>query len=771
MAAIAVVMACGIAVFVTMRSMTGYLGNAQRDYYESKRFADVFAHAVRVPGPVAHAIAEIPGVAAVSTRVVVDVTLDVPGLDEPATARIVSVPEEHRPMLNDLYLTAGRWIEPRARDEVMVSQAFAEANGLVPGDVFDAVMNGRWQRLRLVGIALSPEFVYEIRGGGEIFPDSRRFGAMWMSEDTLATTFRMKDAFNDVALALAPGASEDEVIGRLDRLLARWGGAGAYGREDQVSHRFLSDEIDQTRITSVMIPVIFLGVTAFLLNMVLARLVATQRDQIAVLKAFGYSPTVIATHYLGLASLPVGLGAVAGSALGLRLAAGLARLYAKFYRFPEARFVPDPWVLAVATLIAAGAAGVGAFGAVRRAAAMPPAEAMRPEAPTRFSRGMLERIGLLDLLSPAARMIARSIERRPVKAMLTTLGIAGATAIVVVGGYMYDAIDFMRTVQFQAVAREDVTVGFQDPRSASARYELDRMPGVRRVEPFRAVAVRLRNGWRSHRTALIGLQRLPELHRIVDDRLAVHPPPGGDGLLLTSILADELGVRAGDSLVVDVLEGRRASRTVAVDGLVDEVVGTAAYMRLAAVSEMLGEDDALSGAYLSVDPLAAPALYRRLKSLPAVAGVGVRAAVLDAFDTTIAESFDISLGIILTFGCLIAAGVVYNGARIALSERGRELASLRVLGFSRAEVARMLLGEQALLMAVGIPLGLALGFAMSAMLAYRTRNLLVRFPLVVSARTDAAAAAVVVIAAVASAIVVWLRIRRLDLVAVLKTRE
>jgi putative ABC transport system permease protein len=376
MLAVAAVMACGIAMFVTLRSMHGWLRDTQADYYDRYRFADVFASARRAPLMVADQLAAIPGVAAVAPRVVLDVTLDLPGLDEPGAGRLVGIPPRPEGMLNGLHLRQGRWPEASRPGEVIASEAFARANALAPGDSIPAVINGRWQRLRIAGIALSPEFVYEIRGLGDIFPDNRRFGVLWMPEDALAAAFDLRGAFNDVSLALVPGAVEADVIAAADRVLAPWGGTGAYGREEQLSHLFFSSEIEETQVTSVMLPAIFLGVTAFLLHMVLGRLVATQREQIAVLKAFGYFNGAIATHYAQLALVPVLAGALAGSGLGIWLADALAGVYARFYQFPVAEYDQDWRVVVAAFGVSGGAALLGAMGAVRRAVRLPPAEAM-----------------------------------------------------------------------------------------------------------------------------------------------------------------------------------------------------------------------------------------------------------------------------------------------------------------------------------------------------------------------------------------------------------
>jgi putative ABC transport system permease protein len=769
LAAVAVVVTAGVAVVVTTRTSYSSLIASRAAYYEGYRFADVFAHTSRAPASLAPRLAAIPGVEAAETRIVVSVTLDVPGLPEPATGRLVSIPADGDPLLNVVHLRRGRRPDRGRQDEVIASEAFADANQLDLGATLGAVINGRWQRLRVVGVGISPEYVYEI-GEGQLFPDSRRFGVLWMSRDALGPAFDMVGAFNDVAVRLGSGAVETEVIGRLDRMLERYGGLGAYGRGEHVSARFLNDEIAQNRVSGTVIPAIFLGIAAFLLNVVLARLVATEREQIAVLKAFGYSDWAVGRHYLKFSLVAVLLGAAAGIVLGLRFASAVNANYAEYYRFPEFAFRLDAVALALALLVTLLAALAGAAGAVRRVVALPPATAMQAEPPARFHPGALERLGLHHLLGAPGRSMLRHLERRPLKAVLSTIGIAFAVAMLMLGRFLIDAILVMGDVQFRQVQRENITLVYNGPRSGSVLYEVARLPGVRRAEPYRAVPVRLSAGHRGRRTVILGLDRPSELRRLVGRDLATVPVTT-DGLVLTSKLAEILRVRPGDTVTVNVLEGARPTRAVTVAGVVDELLGLSAYMERRALNRVLREGNTQSGAFLSVDPARAEILNERLKRLPGVAAVGNRDAALKSFEDTLAESIGLVTSVLIGFAGALAIAIVYNAARIALSERGRELASLRVLGFSRGEVARMLLGEQAVLTLVGVALGLVIGYGFCAIMSGLYQWELFRIPLVVRRATYVFAATVVLAAAAASALLIRRRINRLDLVAVLKTRE
>jgi putative ABC transport system permease protein len=770
--AICLVIAAGVATLVMSLSVLEALESTLARHYDRYRFADVFARLKRAPDALASRVADLPGVSAVQTRVVFDVTLDVPGLPELAVGRLVSAPAAPAGALNDLYLRAGRRPEPGRTGEVLVGEAFADAHRLRPGDSVHAVINGRRQRLTVVGVALSPEYVFQVRDG-ELLPDDRHFGVFWMDHRQLAAACNMEGAFNSIALRLAPGASEPDVLARLDRLIGPYGGLGSHGRADHPSHRQVSDELRQLRGMALYTPVVFFSVATFLLNVVITRLVATQREQVAMLKAFGYSGREIGAHYFKFVLLIALLGVALGTAAGAWLGRGMAEQEARFYRFPALEFTVPPHVVAAALAVALGAAGAGAWGAVRRVLRLPPAEAMRPEAPAVYRPLLVERLGLQRAFSPATRMFLRHLERYPARSALSVLGIALAAAVLLLGNFMEDTITHVIDYQFFTARRQHVTVAFAEPAGPRAAHELGQMPGVLRCEPFRAVGVRLRAGHRSRRVGLMGLapQDDRQLYRLLDDDLrAVELPP--DGLLLSAKLAEVLEVRPGGTVTVEVLEGEQPVRQAVVSGLIHEYGGTNAYMGLRALNRLVRESDVISGADLLVDPAAAQRLYSTLKNTPRVASVAVKEASLRSFNETLARNIRLVQVFYAAFAAIIAFGVVYNTARTSLSERARELASLRVLGFTRGEISMIMLSELATLTLLAIPVGLAIGYGLAALLAEVALDTeTYRFPLVIRPSTYGYAAAMTAAAALASALVVRRRIDRLDMVSVLKSRD
>lgn len=767
--ATALVVACGVASFVSMQSTYDSLLATQQDYYTEYRFAEVFAHLTRAPESLKASIERIPGVAVVNTRILTDGLLDLPGLREPAQGRIISIPERRTAILNDLYLVRGRYLSPDKPDEVMISASFAEANNFDPGDSIAAVINGRWRRFTIVGVAMSPEYIYEIRPG-DIFPDNRRFGIIWMGRGEVAAAVNMEGAFNDLSVSLAPGADEASVIDAIDKQLEPFGGTGAYARDEQRSHKFIANEYAELETFGTFLPLIFLGVTAFILHLVLSRLVKTQREQVGLLKAFGYGNGEIGIHYLGLAFASVSAGLIAGILLGIWLGGGMTRMYGEYFRFPILT-VSLNWELIVwSVLITLGAASVGAFSAVRQAVGLPPAEAMRPEAPADYSPGILERIGIRRFLSTENRIVLRSLTRQPGKALAAVVAIALASSLLFTGFYFTDAIKKIVEVQFDRAFREDAIVTFNTTRPQKARLQLSSLPGVTGVETFRALAARLSSGYRSKRSGLMGVEPNSQLHRVIDknSRLVSIPP---EGVLLSASLADLLGVRAGDRLSIEVLEGTRPKKELTIIATIDDLMGMNAYMNIHALNRLMNEDDVISGAYLAVDESSAEELYSLLKRMPVVAGVGLPGAIRKSFDETFAETIGIFTSVLVLFSSAIVFGVVYNAARISLSERGRELASLRVLGFTQREIANILMGEHAVLTVVAIPVGFAFGMAVCKAMNMIIDTEIIRLPLVYSARTFILTAFWVIVAAAFSAGLVSWRLRKLDLIAVLKTRE
>ncbi|MBZ0137311.1 MAG: ABC transporter permease [Planctomycetes bacterium] len=767
--AILLIISSGVALLVTMLSVVASLQMVRDEYYAEYRLADVFANCKRAPDGVAERIREIDGVDVVETRVVVGVTLDLPGVEQPAVGQIVSIPDGEQPRLNSLYLHEGRLPQEGSEGEVVAMHNFAKANAFELGDKIDAIINGRLKALTIVGIGLSPEYVYAIQPGG-LYPDDRLYGVMWMNETDLSAAYDMDGAFNDVVLTLQPGASEGDVIRQLDMILEPYGGRGAIPRADQQSYWFLETELSGLEEMGPMIAVIFLGVAAFLLNVVVSRLVKTQREQIAALKAFGYSNTDIAIHFGQLVGIIVLAGGVAGTAAGWGLGSMMIPLYAEYFQFPELRFYMPPWVPVAGVLTTAIAVGIGTLSAVGRAASLPPAEAMRPETPPTFRKTLIERIGLQRFLAQPTRMILRNLERRPFQAALSVLGISFGVALMFLMYAMFGVMDYVVDLQQNVMHREDVEVTFHEPRSRDALHEVESLPGVLYAEPFRSVGVRLRFRHRDRILAIRGIPDDSKLERVLDQDLQPITVPD-DGILISKALAESMHLAAGDMVTLEALEGARPVREVKVSGLVDDFFGVSAFMELGALNRLMRDGDVLNSVKLTIGSDAETALFEELRARPGVASAATKGNMIEAMEEQIDEYLLVMIGMGMFFAGIIAFGVVYNTARISVSERSRELASLRVLGLTRGEISYILLGELAILTVLALPVGFLIGYGLLFLFMDSVNSEVMRFPVMVDRMSFALSATAVIAAAMASGLVVRRKLDNLDLVEVLKTRE
>lgn len=768
--AIALVITSGVATYVLLMSTMDSLKLMRDSFYRDYGFAEVFASLKRAPESVRARIEEIPGIERVETRVVADVKLEVAGFGEPVAAKLVSLPESgNMPHLNRLHLRKGRLPDPVRDNEAVLSEAFAEAQGLGLGDTVSAIINGRKRDLRVVGIALSPEYILQVRPGA-LMPDYKRYSIIWMGREALGKAYDMDGAFNDAAISLAEGANAEDVITRLDTVLRRYGGLGAYERKDQVSHRYLTEEFKQLERSATIFPSIFMAVAAFLLNVVISRTVSTQRDQIAALKAFGYGNITIGAHYLAMIMLVAAAGIAGGLVLGAWLGSKLAGIYMNFYRFPQLMYSLRLPVAFTAAAVTGAAALLGTLFAVRKAALLPPAEALRPEPPAKYRRTLLDVLGFGSSLSQPVKMIIRNLERSPVKSLLSITGIALSLAILVSGNFWSDATDYMLDIQFKRSQQEDMTVTFTNPASWSALYDLETVDGIERAEPYRAVSATLRFENRSYRTAIRGIDPEMRLQKLLDTDLNKIEVPA-EGVVLTDYLAEILGIRAGDMLTVEVMEGARPVFEVPAARLVKQYLGVSAYMDINTLNRLVREGDAISGAYLAIDRSRIAGIYNEMMEIPLVAGTSVRKDELRNFYETQAEMMVFFTFISTLLAATIAFGVVYNSARIMLSERSRELASLRVLGYTKGEISFIFLGELAVLTLLAVPFGFLAGRWLCSFIAQRISSDLFRIPVMIDTSSYAFAAAVVFVSAAISGLIVRRRLDRLDLVEVLKARE
>ncbi|WDE06178.1 FtsX-like permease family protein [Thalassomonas viridans] len=769
MTAIILVMAAGIAVYVIMFGVLDSLRLTQQTYYERYRFADIFVALKRAPETVLKRVRDIPGVSVSQSRVSFGITLQMPEMNEPASGRILSLPDGKQPLLNRLYLRTGRMLDANEDDAVLADESFFRAHQLSLGDKITMVINGHRRSLKIVGVVLSPEYVYSIAPGA-LMPDNKRFGVFWMGRRALEAAVNMKGAFNDLSLSIERNANSGLIKERLDLLLKPYGGLLAFDREEQTSNFFLENELKQLEALGLMAPVIFLTVAAFLIYVVMSRQVATQREQIGMLKAVGYTNREISFHYLKMVLVITGAGAVAGLLLGAWMGTGMTRMYTEFFHFPILEYSFSVRVMILAVLLCTLAAVTGTLVAIRSAARMPPAEAMRVQSPAEFKQSLLDKLGVHHRLSFLSRIVLRQLERRPWRALFSALGMAMALSILIFSFFMEDSMSYLMDVQYDLIQREDVNLSFVEAVPYRALEEIKAIPGVLRLEPVRNLAVNLKSGHYQKRTAITGLTASPELYRVItEDMRRLELPP--TGLVMNEKLAETLKVKTGDILTVEVLEEKRQVLHIPVSGIIKEFIGLGVYMDIKRLNFLLDSRAKITGASLMADSNNSMLLYKKIKEIPKVIGLNITSVLRRIFEELMAENLLKMVSINILFASFISFGVIYNTARITLSERGRELASLRVLGLTRAEVAYLLFGELGLITLLSLPLGGWIGQGLVQGMAVSMDSELFRIPVYLENSTYGLAVLIVLISALVSFYLVWYQLDRLDLVSAQKGVE
>lgn len=766
---VALVLGCGLSVLVMAVGMRGSMERTRAAYYAERHMADLAVSAVRAPQRVADELSAAPGVQAVETRVSGVALLDLPGVSEPPSARLVSLPFDGRPRVNDLTLARGRWPDAGRADEILLSQAFADANALAPGDSLSATIHGRRQTLRIVGIANSPEFVF-VAAPGELFRQAKRFGVIWMNREALARAYDLDGAFNDAVFLLGRHANEFETIAAIDRVLEPYGGIGAYGRDRMISDRFLSEEMRQLSTMAIFLPALFLITAAFLVNIALGRVIATERSNIGLLKAFGYSNAAVAWHYAKSALIFAAIGACIGSAAGVALGRAVADLYRDYYHFPTLEFSASP-----ATFLGAWAAGFaaalsGCMVSVLKAAQLSPAAALTPPKPTTFFTAGPWLSRFETNLDAKSRIIMRRIVRFPRRAGTTVLGVAFAIALLVVARTMPAEMDYLLDVNFGIANRQDVTLTFAEARDRTVTYQVERLPGVLYAEPFRLDDVILRHNGRTVHEAIFGMPSDARLSQMVGaDQAAIAPP--ATGIALAQALAQKLDAKPGDEIRVEQTRGRRVTANVRVSAIVEPMIGSSAYMEVDALARLMREPGRISGAHLRMDTARYQAFNQAIKEIPGIAGV----SYVGQAEASMRQEFDQGVGVMnfiyAAFAAIMAGGVAFSAARITLAEQERDLATLRVLGFTRLEVSYILVGELMALALLAIPAGLGLGTLLSIWLMELFQTDMYAFPFVFNPSGYAFAIAFTLGCVAVAAMVVRTSIDKLDMIAVLKSRD
>ncbi|MCF6286472.1 MAG: FtsX-like permease family protein, partial [Candidatus Hydrogenedentes bacterium] len=741
-------------------------------YYAQNRLADFEIMVERAPETAVFKLERLPGVRQVRKRIVEDVNVDIEGVNEPRVGRLISMPALRSPVINDIVILSGRYFEAGEQRVAVVSNQLAESNGLALGDRFQISVDSKKYSLRVVGLAASPEYVYMIRNVQALIPSPERFGILWVPEEFAETALDMKSACNNIVGLVDNPEDLDKILDEADKVLDPYGIFAKTKREDQLSNRFISDEIKGLGVSAKIIPTLFLGIAALILLILLNRMVRTERTQIGLMKAFGYSNWAVGFHYIEYGLILCVIGCVGGFALGQWMAGGMMKLYVQFYQFPilESRIYLD--VLARSMGITLVFATLGALSAAIQAARIQPAESMRAEAPSRVNRVWLEYIPVLwKRVSFTWKMILRNISRNRFRSAVNCFGVAISLSLLLMGFFMTDSIDFGMKFQFRDAQREDVKVSFQREQGRDVLYEASRFPHVRRAEGLLEYPFEIRSVWRKKDIVVIGIEKGSEMRKVMNFARETFSL-GDGGLVLAESLAEELQVGPGDTVTLEPLMGRiEGEFEVPVRAVAQQFLGTAAYMDHAALSRMLDESYVINSALLRLESGSRDAINKTLKEIGGIAAVTFNDDAYQSIQDTLGKSMVITNTVLLIFAGVIAFSIIYNITAVSLSERQRELASLRVLGLSTQEVGGIVYFENMLMGALGLLFGVPMGMGICALLVEAYSNDMFRLPFYIDRSTYVISILLTYSFVLLANLAVRRKIQNLDLVEVLKERE
>jgi putative ABC transport system permease protein len=768
------IIAVGVGAFTGLLSTQRILRNAQGDYYRQYRFADFWLDIKKMPLVAVQRIERIPGVAAVESRVVFDVILDMHDRPEPVTGRLISVPARgFDRVINGVHLVRGSGFSDNRDEEVIIGDAFARAHGLQPGDRLEMILNRRKESFVIVGTAISPEYIYLVQSYGSFAPDPEHFGILYVKEKYAREILGFQDAANQVAGQLAPGYEQDVdvLLEQMDRELAPYGVLSSISRQLQPSNRFLSDEIRSLGVTATIMPAIFLFVAVLVLNVLMNRFAQSQRTIIGTFKALGYSNWRIVEHYLSFGLVIGFAGGAVGIVLGLSIARGLMQLYKGFFQFPNFTYHAYPDLLLAGMVISVVFAVAGTAKGVWRVLQLHPAEAMRPRPPERGGAIGLERFQpLWRRLGFRTHIALRGLFRNYGRSLTAVICSLLSVAIIFAALTMRHSMHYLVEYQFEQIGHSDADLALRDARSMDSLFEARRLVGVSYAEAVYGLGADLRLGRVSRRMSITGLAAGHHLTTPLDERMQpIDIPPAG--LVLSTKLAELLHAQVGDQLELTPVLGHRLPRQVPVASIVKEYMGLVAYADLAYLSHLVDEPPMLNSIQLAVEPSRVNDLYRAVKDQPDVAGIGVRSQTKANIVNTLLRTMIFSISLIVLFAGIIAFGSILNASLIEIADRTRDIATFRVLGYRPLQVAGIFFRENGLIFGVGLLVGIPFGYVMVRIISRVYNTELFRMPVIVSRDIVLLAAGLSCLFVLIAQWFVFRQIRRLDWLEGIKVKE
>jgi putative ABC transport system permease protein len=768
------IIAVGVACLVTLVTAYRNLDDAKQLYYAQCQMADFSIELKKVPVSELEQIAAWPEVASIRPRIQQYVSVDLEGVAEPLNGLVLSLPDRKQPVLNDIVLRQGGYFSDQRDNEVIINDTFARRHRLYPGQWIKLILNNQQQELFIVGTAISSEFVY-LLGAGSLTPDPERFGVFYLKQSFAEDILDFKGSANQVLGRLSASATGDsrEVLRRAESRLSDYGVFSTTPLDDQMSNKFLTQEIQGLKSFAVVGPIMFLAAAALVMNVLLMRLAQQQRVVIGTLKALGYSDMQVFTHFLKFGLVVGAGGGLVGCALGWWMASGMTNIYSTFFEFPDLvnRF---RWSIHLTGLgVSIGCAVLGCLRGSRAVLKLQPAEAMRPSPPRSGRKILIERIGWMwKMLGSGWRMVLRNLFRARLRTLAGIFGAAMGGGVLVNAFMTQESIVYFLDFQFEKITRSDYDLTFKDDRGREAIDEIAKLPGVDRVEPQLNVACTFANGSHRKKGSITGM--LSNATLTIPRDLEGNPVRVPEhGLMMTRIMAEQLHVEVGDRLTFEPIKGDKTPRQATVTTISDSYLGTFVYADVRYLNRLIGEEYAISGVQVLGDGNLdhRRAFYKELKQMPALQSMASRRDMVKILTETLIEHQQIIIDIMLLFSGIVFFGTILNSSLVSLAERQREIATLRVLGYGPWKIGGLLFRESIITTLLGTFLGMPLGYLITVVTAETYASDMFRLPIITTADIWLKTLAYAVVFALLTQLVIQRTIHKMDWLDALKVQE
>ena len=713
--AVSAIIAVGIGCFVGMMSAARNLEFARSNYYSISRLADFWIDLKKAPVEEVRRLTKISGISETRERIQFQVVLDLPDAVKPVSALLLSMPDKKSTTINNIIIRKGTYFTSNRSNEVIVSEKFAKARKIEPGDTIIAVLNNQKKELIVTGVAISAEFVY-MASPGSMIDEPGSYGLLFIKRSFAEDMFGFNGACNSVVGLLAPEVRDHpkEIVEELSDRLAPHGVFTGLSRSEQFSPMVLDGEMTQLVNLAYIFPMFFLVVAALILNVLMTRLAEQQRTVIGTLKAIGYDNKVLVYHFMKFAVMTGAIGGILGSLLGYWLGDLTTRMYVDYFTFPQLTSKFYPGLLFVAILIAVLFSILGTINGVRQIMQLEPAEAMRPAAPPFGGAILLEKIKWFwKGLDAGWQMILRGLFRSKGRTIIAIISAAMGSSIVVLAFGFVDSMDEMVDLQFNRVLKSDYHLTFNRELSLSAIDEIYRLPGVIHAEPVLNVGCTFTILNHSKRGGIMGIVGSGELTSPLnaEGKPIVVPSVG---LLMTTRLMEQLKVRVGDYVEVIPVKGERKVHKLPVVEGINSMIGLAVYADYQWLNRTLGQENVINEVRVLVthDSNGEKRFLQKIKEMPNLETLTDLGEQKSALNKQLNGAMRVSAVIMIVFAAVIFLGAILNGTLIALSERRREMATFRTMGYFDKEVGRLFLRENLLNTLIGSLIGLPLGYLM-----------------------------------------------------------